>query len=219
MRVIPRRFVYSSILLLLCGVACTSTSPDSVPTATPESLVLFDDYVSPSPNWALFDTEDGAAYTYNEELYLEDRGKGIAIYSPLLKQTYEDVSISVEARYVQGSMNNWMGVICRQQDEANYYVLAISADGYYLIQRVVDNEILPLGGPTMSEAIEVGKAKNILVATCQGNTLSLRVNDELLVSRTDSTLGVQGQVALFADAVELGGTTLAAFDDFTLSIP
>lgn len=217
---IRQHHLYRYILMVaLLLMACTSENPDIMPTPTPEALVLFDDYVAVSPDWALFDTDQGAAYVYNEEFYLEDRGKGIAVYSPLLKQTYEDVKISVEMRYVQGSMKNWMGVICRQQDEANYYVLAISADGFYLIQRVVDDVVTPLGGPTASEFIHTGKAKNTLEAMCQGNTLSLRVNDTLLVSCTDSTLSVQGQVALFTDAVESGGTTLTAFDDFTLAIP
>ena len=102
---IRQHHLYRYILMVaLLLMACTSENPDIMPTPTPEALVLFDDYVAVSPDWALFDTDQGAAYVYNEEFYLEDRGKGIAVYSPLLKQTYEDVKISVEMRYVQGSM-------------------------------------------------------------------------------------------------------------------
>ncbi len=205
------------IILVMLLVACSTTTPDA--TATPVGTILSDDFSSPNPDWALFDVETGAAYIRNKELHLEDRGKGVAVYSPLLNHTYEDVKISVETRYVQGSMNNWMGVICRQQDEANYYLLAISTDGYYLIQRVEDGAMTPLSGPTTSNAIHTGKAQNLLEATCKENTLTLIVNHIRLASRTDATLGAAGQVALFTDAADPGGTTVAAFDDFTLTQP
>lgn len=206
-----------SMVLIMLLTACSSVTPDA--TATPAATILSDDFSSPHPDWALFDVEAGAAYIRNNELHLEDRGKSIAVYSPLLKHTYEDIKISVETRYVQGAMNNWMGVICRQQDEANYYLLAISTDGYYLIQLVEDGTVTPLIGPTPSTAIHTGKAQNLLEVTCKENTLTLVVNHIRLASRTDATLGAAGQVALFTDAADPGGTTVTAFDDFTLTQP
>lgn len=206
-------------LILLLSACATTTTPEASPIATPQSQILVDDFTHPHSNWARFDTESGAAYVQNEEFFLEDRGKNIAIYAPLVGQKYTDVQISLAVRYVQGSINNWMGAICRQQDEANYYLLAISADGYYLIQLVENDAILPLIGPETSEVIHGGKANNQLEAICQGDHLSLRVNGELLATVGDDTLDEAGQVAVFADAVAGGGTTIVAFDNFTLSTP
>lgn len=210
-----QRLIWLILSILL--TACSSITPEA--TATPVGTLLSDDFSSPHPDWTLFDTEAGAAYIRNKELHLEDRGKGIAVYSPLLGYAYEDVSISVETRYVQGTMNNWMGVICRQQDEANYYLLAISTDGYYLIQRVEDGAAIPLSGPQRSDAIHTGKDQNLLEATCRDNTLTLTINRQRLSSCHDTTLGTAGQVALFTDAVDAGGTAVTAFDDFTLTQP
>jgi hypothetical protein len=213
----PLIWLTLGMMITLILTACASATPEA--TSTPVGAILSDDFSASHPDWALFDVEAGAAYIRNKELHLEDRGKGIAIYSPLLDHTYEDIKISVETRYVQGAMNNWMGVICRQQDEANYYLLAISTDGYYLIQLVEDGTVTPLTGPTPSTAIHTGKAQNLLEATCKENTLTLVVNHIRLASRTDSTLGAAGQVALFTDAADPGGTTVAAFDDFILTQP
>lgn len=182
-------------------------------------MILRDEFSPPNPAWARFDANESAVYVQAEELYLEDRGKGVAVYAPLAGKTYTDVIASVQVRHVQGTVNNWMGVICRQQDEDNYYLLAISADGYYLILLVENGAPLPLAGPEPAEAIRTGKARNSVEARCVGDALSLWVNGEFLVTYTDATLPDAGGVALFADAVERGETAVAAFDNFVLTQP
>jgi hypothetical protein len=180
---------------------------------------LIDDFSAPNPAWARFETEENAVYALEGELYLEDRGRAVAAYSPLVGHDYQDVIVNTRIRHVQGTVDNWMGVICRQADEENYYLLVISADGYYLIARVEDGSPTPLTGPEFSEAIRRGKAQNEVEVRCRGNMLSLRVNDTLLVTRVDDAFDGSGQVALFADAVEGRETTLVAFDNFVLTVP
>jgi hypothetical protein len=185
----------------------------------PENYIVADDFARPNPAWARFDTEQGAVYALAGELYVEDRGKGTAVYSPLVGHKYSDVVVNVQVRHVQGSVNNWMGVLCRHQDEENYYMLAVSADGYYLILSVVDGVATPLTGPKYSEVIRSGKAENTLRAQCNGTTFSLWVNDELLTTQSDGTLTEAGTVALFADAVQRGEIVVAAFDNFVMAAP
>ncbi len=217
-----RSYKYLTLGMMLLLAACSATptaETPPIPSATPSSQFLFDDFDRSNSGWARFDIETGAAYVQNEEFFLEDKGKDIAVYSPLVGQEYRDIQMSLTVRHVQGSMNNWMGVICRQQDESNYYLLAISADGYYLIQRVVNDAALPLMGPGASAAIHSGKTTNRLEATCQDDQLTLSVNGELIATARDDTLDEAGQVAIFADAVSGGGTTTVAFDNVTLSVP
>jgi hypothetical protein len=187
--------------------------------ALPETYILADDFAPPSPRWARFDTEESAVYALAGELYLEDRGQGTAVYSPLVGEKYADVAITVDVRHVQGSVNNWIGALCRQQDEANYYLFALSADGYYLILRVVDGEATPLAGPEYSEIIRSGKAGNNLQVTGRDASLSLWINEEPIASIRDNALQAPGQVALFADAVQRGEILVAAFDNFVLTNP
>lgn len=199
--------------------ACAALGPEASPLPAPGDVILTDDFSPPNAAWARFDTEESAVYVQGGELYLEDRGKGVAVYAPLSGKLYDDVAVSVEVRYVQGTTDNWMGVVCRQQDEENYYLLAISADGFYLIMRVENGTNTVLAGPKMSDAINKGKTKNDITVRCQGNSLSLQVNGNFVVARTDNVLGAPGQVGLFADAVASGEMATIAFDNFELSAP
>jgi len=211
-----RIYLLTAILIALL-VACTGASPTPSPTS---AVVIVEDQFSP-PNaaWARFDTAESAVYAQGGELYLEDRGKGVAVYAPFAGKTYTDVMVDVQVRHVQGTVNNWMGVICRQQDENNYYLLAISADGYYLILLVENGIPTPLVGPQFDEGIKTGKTRNNLEVRCRGEQLSLRVKGALIVTVSDATLRKAGGVALFADAVEGGETAVVAFDNFVLTQP
>ena len=211
------------LLLLLLIAACSSptplASPAATPTATPTTAPLTDNFDPPNPAWARFETTESAVYAQAGELFLEDRGKGIAVYAPLAGKTFTDTIVTVQVRHVQGTVNNWMGVICRQQNTDNYYLLAISADGFYLILLVEDGAPTPLVGPETSDIIRTGKARNDLGVRCVGDALSLWVNNERLFTYINSTLREAGGIALFADAVERGETSVTAFDNFKLTQP
>ncbi|MCJ7737867.1 MAG: hypothetical protein MUQ10_11245 [Anaerolineae bacterium] len=212
-------WVWLALVLALVASACGPATPSSPPMALPISYIVADDFAPPDRRWARFDTEESAVYALAGELYLEDRGQGTSVYTPLIGEEYVDIDVNVDVRHVQGSVNNWIGVLCRQQDEENYYLPAISADGYYLILKVVDGEATPLVGPEYSEEIRSGKAENHLRAMCKGTSLSLWVNGELLAVTSDRALPEAGNVALFADAVQRGEIVVVAFDNFVLAEP
>ncbi len=208
-----------SLILFLGLVACTAAPPaPGLSPINPTGGILSDEFSPANPAWALFDTAEGAAYVQQGELYLEDRGQGVGIYTRLIDYTWEDTVVSVQVRQVEGTQNNWMGVTCRQQDEENYYLFAISADGYYLIMKVEDGLRSKLAGPVISPVITPGREANQLEARCEGTRLSLSVNGQLLATRTDISFAA-GSVALFADAAEVGSTTTVAFDAFSVSDP
>ncbi len=217
--------IHTFILLVIAALvlaslsACGGSPTTAAPTVTPASTILNDEFSPPNAAWARFDTAESAVYAQEGELYLEDRGKGIAVYAPFAGKTYADVAVAVQVRHVQGTVNNWMGVICRQQDEDNYYLLAVSADGYYLILLVENGISMPLVGPQFDEGIKIGKARNNLEVRCQGEDLTLRVNSAINVTISDTVFQKAGGVALFADAVERGETAIVAFDNFSMSQP
>jgi hypothetical protein len=205
--------------LLMAVWGCGQPTPASPPLEVPESYVVADDFSPPNVAWGRFDTEQSAVYALAGELYLEDRGTRAAVSAPLTTYAYADVTVDVRARHVQGEVDNWMGVMCRQQDDDNYYLFAISADGYYLIVKVEEGFSVPLVEPTLSEAIQTGKETNEIRVRCRGTELALWVNDEQIVKRFDDTFTKAGTVALFADAVTGGATTTVAFDNFILTSP
>ena len=212
-----------STLLILLMLLSACAAPPTLPAAngnTPSATQVpffSDTFSTATAAWAYFDTPESAAYVQQGELYLEDRGRGIGVYTPLVERTFDDVVIQVVVRHVEGTRDNWMGAICRQQDEENYYLFAISADGYYLILKVENGFPTPLAGPTPSEVINLGRARNQLEARCVGETLTLRINETLTISHTDAAFR-EGEIALFTDAVR-GGMTTTAFDSFKLLEP
>ncbi len=207
------------VILLLIFVLGWTTCVASTPATNvlPPDALLSDDFSTNGGIWALFDTSEGAAYIQQGEFYLEDRGQGIGVYSQLVRPRWEDLIVSLRLRQVEGTQDNWMGVICRQQDEENYYLLAISADGYYLIMKTEAGMPTSLVGPERSDAIEPGRATNVMEARCDGETLALRVNDELLASTEDGSFE-EGAIALFADGVA-GQRTIVAFDNLVVLEP
>ena len=204
-----------AVLLWLSACAPTPAPTAETPGTAPE--IINDSFSTTSDAWTLFDAPESAAYVQQGELYLEDRGRGIGVYTQLREQRFADVLLQVTVRHIEGTQDNWMGAICRQQDEENYTLFAISADGYYLILKVEDGSPTPLVGPTPADVIHTGRDRNTLEVRCEGSTLTLVINDTLTVSHTDEGI-LEGGVALFTDAVH-GGTTTTAFDDFALLQP
>ncbi len=207
------------MLILILTVRCGQVTPAGESLPVLENTILADDFTHPDVNWVRFDTDTASAYMLAGEFYLEDGGQRNAVYAPLLRNDFVDVTIDVRVRHVQGSVDNWMGVICRQLDEDNYYLFAISADGFYVILEVSDGVSVPLSGPEFSEYLNRGKAENTLRVRCSGTTLSFWANDALLVTLDAESLNKAGGVALFVDAVRAGEVTVAAFDDFILASP
>ncbi len=207
------------LLALLLGMvaACTAPQPTLSPTTAAGEALFRDDFSSPTGYWRLFDADGGRAEIRDGAFYLQAAGGETSLYAPLLLGPWDDVVASVEVRQVEGTEDNWMGLLCRQRDVDNYYLFAISADGYYLMLKVRNGVQEPLAGPTYSTLIRPGLAWNRLTVRCEGSSLQMSVNGRFLVNRTDADLA-RGGIALFADALRGGGTTVA-FDDFRLTQP
>lgn len=137
-------------------------------------------------------------------------------------QEFDDTIISVRAAQASGPDNNAFGIICRYQDENNFYIFLVSGDGYYAIGKyqtgnpqivyLTENEEY-----IFSEVIQQGSATNELRASCIGNELSLQVNGQQLVSLTDPTF-VRGDVGVGVSTLE-PGTAVVQFDDFQVLQP
>ncbi|MEA3340366.1 MAG: hypothetical protein U9R15_10405 [Chloroflexota bacterium] len=135
-------------------------------------------------------------------------------------QRFDDVSVEVDVHLTSGSYDGHFGVLCRHVNLKNFYYFAISADGYYAIFRRVDGgdlETLSGDGSGMahSPVIKTGEQSNDVRAVCQGNELSLYVNDELLETVTDDA-HAQGDVGVGAGSVSEGDLRIQ-FDDFAVT--
>ena len=134
---------------------------------------------------------------------------------------FEDVVVQVQAQQVGGPDDNAFGIICRYQNDQNFYLFLISGDGYYVIAKYQTGSpvqyISGEGQFQYSDAINQGNALNSLEASCIGNQLTMKVNGILLTTVTDPTF-VRGDIGLGASPFD-PGTAVIEFDDILVTAP
>ncbi len=133
---------------------------------------------------------------------------------------FDDVIITTKATQVSGPDDNAYGVICRYQDENNFYVFLISGDGYYAIGKYQTGSpqvIYLTENYIASDAIQQGAAMNELRVSCVGNELGLQINGVPVTTVVDPTF-VRGDVGVGASVFD-PGTAVIQFDDFRVLQP
>ena len=155
-----------------------------------------------------FDLKPGEMDTYSRDTGSAGQQDGefqVRVLEPnyvqwsLVHLNASNVVIQVQTRKAGGPDDNLMGVICRYQDDLNFYFIVISSDGYYGIGRMLKGERTLLTGQTLlpSAWVQGGNTVNTLKVTCSGSRLSLEVNGETLASVEDTSL-TDGQAGLVA---------------------
>lgn len=130
-----------------------------------------------------------------------------------------DLTIDVDARQAGGPDDNLFGVICRYRDSENFYRFVIGGNGYAGITKRSNGDVTVLSGPllTRSDAVDRGQALNHIRATCQGDQLTLYLNDQLVAQATDSEFP-SGDVGLLASASKHPGVEIH-FSGFSVISP
>lgn len=184
------------------------------PTPTPVSkTVLFTDDLSQWRSEWDSETADDSGKTFYSggSLHILNNNKEFAKYHELNKN-FNDFILDVDIKMVDGSINNWQGVVVRQNGLAgNHYDFDISADGYYEILKWENHSRYPLVGstPPSSSYINTGiGATNHIRVEANKNTLSFSVNGHPLKTVTDNTFN-EGTVALKADCIQSAFTEVA----------
>ena len=221
--------IMSVIFTLLFLSACDSVPEveipftDSGPDACNAGGTLFADDFSGEQNCGWVEYNRGGAVVALEEgsLNISTSSPG-EIWWTNPNRSFEDVIINVQASQVSGVDDNAYGVVCRYQDEHNFYLFLISGDGYYTIGKYAGTDIpvtyLTADGQYQpSDIINQGAAINDIQASCIGNQLSLAVNGEPLITVTDSEF-VSGDIGLAASTMQQG-TVEISFDDLRVFAP
>jgi hypothetical protein len=192
----------------------SSNTPTNTPTDTPT--------FTPTPDYLFFDDfeDDGSGWLEDEDESVL-RGYSDGAYRILIKEadifawarlpndeTYSDVRIEVDAMRVDGPDQNEFGVMCRYQDNSNFYALEVTSDGYALIFKYEDGDYTGLSSEYFEEVDGINPDDwNKIVAVCDGENLELYANDELVASAVDDTFG-DGEIALVAGDFDDGGADI-----------
>lgn len=199
----------------------TASSPTSTPQPGGEDIpdygygpfiLMKDDFSDPASGWEEYSNEDGQA-GYSDGVYL------VETYNPdiyawgVAGQHYDDIRIEVDVTITQtnSALNDGFGVDCRTQENGDGYGFRISSDGYASIEVFEDNEGSLIADWIATDAIHTDGSPNHLTVICQGDHLSLLVNDMNVAEAEDDTFS-SGDIALSAIAYD-EGSIIAEFDD------
>ncbi len=222
---LPRLLILGGLaLIMLCLCAggallwwTTTGEPAAGPTSgRPESgdLLYEEDFEDPATGWTT-SSDDNTSAGYSDGQYR------IAIYRPDYMAwgnpesglELASFSLEVDARQVDGPLNNNFGLVFRLKEEVEeFYWFQISGDGYYSVDLNKEDEWSSVVPWQESSAVNQGVgATNHLRVTCSGDQCSLYVNDTHLVDMVDGVLS-SGSIGLAAGAFDEPGV-IVQFDN------
>jgi len=188
------------------------------PAVLAQEVLFSDDFSDEGSGWATFRDKGGEVFYKDGELRIKDYPFHQVATWTSPSQLFTDFVLDVDTRLVDGTDSNWQIVCFRLKDDYNYYGFHISADGWYYINKVVDQKGTTLVQPIRSAYIQQGKgANNHIQIEAIGSNLSFSVNSHKLREITDETFS-QGDIALAAAALK-GSYTEVAFDNLGVTKP
>jgi len=204
------------------SAACRQSDKESDTCDDPPEILFFDDFNGEQDcGWATYNRGGGIAEIENAAMQLTVSQPGQVWWTNPARD-FDDVVIRAEARQVSGSNDNAYGLICRYQNEENFYIFLISGDGYYAIGKYQSGSenvqyLTGDGQFQQSDTINTGIASNEMQVSCVGNELTLEVNGTPLLTVTDPTF-VTGDIGLAASTLQ-AETGVIEFDNVQVTPP
>jgi S1-C subfamily serine protease len=179
------------------------------------SVIAEDDFSNKNTEWPEDSNSEEAYYYKNDRYYIEVK-KGDLTVPITFGKKISDVLIQIDTRVEQSSGDGDYGVICRYQDNQNFYMFEITQDGYFAIYKLYKSDWYPLIEYTYSDML-VNLQDAQFNTACIGNTLTLAVNGKLLGEITDQSIN-SGDFGFFAGTFDTGGNIIS-FDNLIISEP
>ena len=207
-------------LLVACDVLpIGDTGPDSCDS--PDTILEDDFSGDQNCGWLEYNRGGAVAAVEDGSLIISTSNPG-EIWWTNPERSFDDTIIEVTTEQLGGPDDNAYGIICRYQDEQNFYLFLISGDGYYAIGKYKNGQdrityLTEDGQFAKSEQINQGVAVNQLQASCVGNELSFSVNGYPLLTVIDTDF-VSGDIGLAVSALQQG-TVEIEFDDLRVTAP
>lgn len=200
------------------AIPLQSPTPTTPPTpAEPQWQLAFNDDFTTARFWS---TDKGERFNlrYTAGGYsITNEVKNDIVFS-VRNDTYGVMRVEASASMKRGGLDSYYGVICNFFNGGNYYIFAISPDGWYGIGKKVTSQLTWITeGRDTSGAIRGGGALNSVRGDCNQGVLTLWVNGVRLTSAKDSTFFGGG--AGIAVGNRTAAVTEVLFDDFFVYVP
>jgi serine/threonine protein kinase len=201
-----------------------TATPMPIPTWTPIVAVLnrtlfTDDFSDTSSGWDQAETDTTSTDYYDGSYRILVNQTRYDAWANPGQSFAGDVIVEVDATKNSGTDDNDFGVICHYQDVGNFYYFHITSDGYAIIGKVTDGNQSGLSSENYetTDAVHQGDAANHIRGECLGNTLTLIVNGQQVLTATD-TDHTGGDVGLMAGTFDTAGADIL-FDNFVVTEP
>jgi hypothetical protein len=211
-----KQLVIILVAQLIVRAGLAQTDPSS--SHASGSILFQDDFSKPANGWRAAKT-DYAEFGYLDGEYRILLNKpDFNTYSLLPKQSFNNCSVEVDVRLAAGPSNGVFGILCRseanEQTVEKAYVFAIRSDGFYaILKRTSPTFWDAIAYGKESKAIKSGNAVNHLRADCSGGNLTLYVNGEKLLEKSDAAFQA-GQVGLAVTTQPKSEPLDVRFDNF-----
>lgn len=202
------------LMLIIISLACNMT-PQQIQKG---AGLLTDDFTGADGGWSVWSkTGESAVSVIDGKLtmILQQPNTDIITTNDI---SHPDLQISVNAQLEHGSRDNLIGLVCRFQNDKNYYGFVISSDGYFGVIRKYQGETKLLNSSQMefSETINQGNIENDLEAICAGESLVFSINAVEVASVNDGNLEFGGN-GLLIGSFDTPNDLVVSFDDFKLT--
>lgn len=178
-----------------------------------------DDFSDPNSGWDVVSLDTYASFYQNGEYFIQAVGGGqFFVAEPYLN--FDNLEMTIEFRFDQSddpNAINEIDFVCRYLDAQNYYEFRIMSDGSVGISKWLGAEYILLVTPFSSGAV-LGDSMHQAQITCDGNYLGLSLDGETIVEAFDDSF-VSGDVGVSAYNPNEGTTFVAAFDNFSVTVP
>ena len=214
--------VILALLLFILAYSLVSCQLDRGETnvQSVEGIYFQDDFSNDATGWPRIRTDEGIT-DYEDGVYriLVNLDNQDYLGTPGLS-SLSDVRVEVDATKVAGSDDNDFGIMCRYQDNNNFYQFFVSSDGFVGILKVVDGATQNISADELvsHSAVNQGYAQNHMRADCIGDMLTLYVNGQKVLTAQDTTFTSGGDVGVFAGTYDIPGTDIH-FDNFIVTLP
>lgn len=223
-------------LVLVATMACSTitnlgATPTPVPTNTPlptstplplptsSSSVLFEDGDF-TDSCVTGGTDEVERFVDGGQYKMTISAPSIVAWSDCTEEEFGDFVYEVDAAQLGGPDNNIYGVLFRYDPGIReFYVFAISGDGYYVVALDGPDRAEPemLVDWSTSDAINLGNATNRIRVEAVGSQISYYVNDQFLGEIQDNSLS-KGVIGFFVGSIDEGNVQIG-FDNIKITSP
>jgi serine/threonine protein kinase len=209
-----------SVLPTKTATATATYTPSLTPTSVPTNIIFQDDFSNPESGWETLSRYDSfTKYNVNDKNFQIYVKNNMEIWSHNTKFISPgNVRIEVEATMSGDSTNNYFGIICRYQNDDNFYMAVITSAGFRGIGLREQGNFTWLKEPLPSNPVKLGAVTNKIRFDCINNELDLYVNGQLAGYVNNETFPSDGAIGLIA-AKYNGEVTNILFRNLKVFLP